>query len=179
MSDTSKRFEIDGDPVMPDHGAPPPGPGAYVCVTHYVRFAERVLPTLQRIRRIRLAAQALSASGTTPQAMRIGGYVLEAILRIDKTLRSTGVYELSHVNALENDPVGMEAISRILDAVAAHLATLASQVVQRAQSSSGAAGALPRTAASARSGEAVDPNALSEFVELLAALRAPPAPPAA
>lgn len=171
MSDTSKQLEIDANPVMSGHEAPPPGSGAYVCVTHYVRFAERVLPTLQRIRRIRLAAQALSASGSTLQTMRIGTYVLEAILRIDKTLRSTGVYELSHVNALENDPAGMEAISRILDAVAAHLATLANQVVQRAQPGPGTADAA------ARAGNGVEAIELAEFAELLAVLRAPPAPP--
>ena len=70
-------------------------------------FAQRILPTLQRIRTARLLAETLSTSAPTPGLAAIGGAALAAIRGFDKRLRTIGVYDLALLGVLESDPPRM------------------------------------------------------------------------
>jgi hypothetical protein len=70
-------------------------------------FAQRILPTLQRIRAARLLAETLSKSAPTPGLAAIGDAALAAIRGFDKRLRTIGVYDLALLGVLESDPLRM------------------------------------------------------------------------
>ena len=70
-------------------------------------FAQRILPTLQRIRAARLLAETLSKSAPTPGLAAIGDAALAAIRGFDKRLRTIGVYDLALLGVLESDPPRM------------------------------------------------------------------------
>ncbi|MFZ4536595.1 HD-GYP domain-containing protein [Propionivibrio sp.] len=98
-------------------------------------FAERVLPTLQQLRAARLLAEALSSTGPTKHLASVGGFALNTIRRIDKSLRATGVYEFSQIQALENDPACMGKTSLMLDEIIWRLRNLARNVYLRTEQS--------------------------------------------
>lgn len=119
--------------------------------TRFNHFAERVLPTLRQLRAARKIAEALIEEATVPGLLRIGGHALEAIRSIDAMLRSTGVYELSELAALENDATRMSAVCRVLDEVGERLRALAEDIAQ----------------------QAADAGSPAALVSMLAVLRAP------
>jgi hypothetical protein len=101
-------------------------------------FAQRILPTLQQIRSARLAAEALSRGATTPGLARTGELAESAIRRLDKPLRTTGVYDISQLGILEGDPERMGKICLILDEVKWRLRHLARCVYLRSGQSEAA-----------------------------------------
>ena len=88
-------------------------------------FARRILPTLQQIRSARLLAEALAKSAPTPGLAAIGDFVLASIRGFDKSLRTTGVYDLSQLGVLESDPLLMGKTCLIVDEVGWRLRHLA------------------------------------------------------
>ena len=95
------------------------------------KFAERVLPTLQQIRAARLKAEALFSARPSHLLVSVGGFALEAIHRIDKSLRAINLYEFSQLVVLESDPVSMGKTFLVLDEVAWRLRNLARIVYLR------------------------------------------------
>ena len=94
-------------------------------------FARRILPTLQQVRAARLLADALSKSAPTPGLAAIGCFALAAIQRFDKSLRATGVYDLSQLGVLESDPLLMGKTCLTVDEVGWRLRHLARSVYLR------------------------------------------------
>lgn len=99
----------------------PSAPDGEAAGTRFNHFAERVLPTLKQLRAARKAAEALTDERVSPATVRIGRDVLEAIRSIDTILRTTGVYDLSELAALESDATRMNAACRVLDEVGERL----------------------------------------------------------
>lgn len=91
-------------------------------------FAQRILPTLRRVRAARLLADALSTSAPTPGLGEIGGAALAAILGFDKRLRTIGVYDLALLGVLEGDPLRMEKACLVVAEVGWRLRHLARSV---------------------------------------------------
>ncbi len=96
-------------------------------------FSERVLPTLQQLRAARLMAETLVQGGFTSHATNAGQYALEAIRSIDKSLRATGVYELSQLEVLESDPAIMGEVCLVLNEVGWRLRNLARNIYLRTE----------------------------------------------
>ncbi|WP_301100342.1 HD domain-containing phosphohydrolase [Propionivibrio sp.] len=96
-------------------------------------FAQRILPTLQRIRSARLLAETLSSTVMTPGLGRIGSFALSAIRDLDKRLRATGVYDLSQLDVFETDPTLMEKTCLVLAEVNWRLRHLARKVYMRTE----------------------------------------------
>ncbi|MBS1227187.1 MAG: hypothetical protein H6R17_464 [Proteobacteria bacterium] len=94
-------------------------------------FAQRILPTLQQIRSARLLAEALAQSAPTPGLATIGSFSLAAIRGLDKSLRATGVYDLSQLGVLESDAQLMGKTCLIVDEVGWRLRHLARNVYLR------------------------------------------------
>lgn len=95
------------------------------------RFGDLVLPTLQQLRSARLLAEALIAAGGS--TARIGQFALDALRSVDKSLRATGVYELSQLEVIENDPNVMGEVCLVLGEVNWRLRNLARNVYLRAE----------------------------------------------
>lgn len=95
-------------------------------------FAQRILPTLQRIRTARLLAEVLSKSAPTPGLAQIGQVALTAIRAFDKRLRTIGVYDLALLGVLEGDPLRMEKACLVVAEVGWRLHHLARSVHWRA-----------------------------------------------
>ena len=100
--------------------------------TRFNHFAARVLPTLKQLRTARKAAETLTDERASPATARIGRDALAAIRSIDTILRTTGVYDLSELAALESDTTRMNAVCCVLDEVGARLRALAQDLVQQA-----------------------------------------------
>lgn len=99
--------------------------------TQFGHFAERVLPTLKQLRAARKVAETLADGAALPVPERIVRQALESIRSIDATLRTTGVYDLSELAALEGDAARMSAVCRVLDEVGERLRDLAREVRQQ------------------------------------------------
>jgi len=115
------------------------------------RYADRVLPTLQQLRSARLQAGALISSGASACTVKVGQFALDALLSIDKSLRATGVYELSQLDVLENDSAIMGEVCLVLGEVSWRLRNLARNVQLRTE----------------QSGEASDLTQIAELVAVL------------
>jgi len=102
------------------------------------RFADLVLPTLQQLRAARLLAEALVGAGADSSTHRIGQFALNALRSIDKSLRATGVYDLSQLEVLESDPTVMGEVCLVLGEVNWRLRNLARNVYLRTEQSGGA-----------------------------------------
>ncbi|WP_263770941.1 HD-GYP domain-containing protein [Propionivibrio soli] len=98
-------------------------------------FAQRVLPTLQQLRKARLLAEDLSNATSTPRVAAVGLFALDAIRSIDRCLRATGVYDLSQLEVLERDPAVMGEVCIVLDEVTWRLRNLARNVYLRLEQS--------------------------------------------
>ena len=96
-------------------------------------FADRILPTLQRLRTSRKIAEALAVGGPSAKAVSAGRFALDALISVDKSLRATGVYELSQVEVLENDPEIMGEVSLVLNEVNWRLRNLARNIYLRTE----------------------------------------------
>ena len=95
-------------------------------------YAQRILPTLQRIRTARLLAETLSKSPPTPGLAAIGVAALAAIRGFDKRLRTIGVYDLALLGVLEGDPLRMGKTCLVVAEVGWRLRHLARSVYLRA-----------------------------------------------
>ena len=103
------------------------------------KFSERVLPTLKRIRAARLKAEEITQrSGIASRVRDTCALAIEAILSIDKSLRATGVYDLSQLDVLENDPAIMGEVCLVLEEVNWRLRNLARNVFLRTEHAGGA-----------------------------------------
>ena len=100
-------------------------------------FADLVLPTLQQLRSARISAETLIKSGSAPGVVNIGQFSLDALRSIDKSLRATGVYDLSQLEILESDAAIMGEICLVLGEVAWRLRNLARNVHLRTEQSGG------------------------------------------
>jgi hypothetical protein len=98
-------------------------------------FAQRILPTLQRIRTARLLAESLLRDAPTPGLAAIGSYALAAIRILDKSLRATSVYDLAQLGVLESDPALMGKTCLALDEVSWRLRHLGRSTYLRCQQS--------------------------------------------
>lgn len=98
-------------------------------------FADRVLPFLKQLRSARLQAEALLGPGANPRTVKVGQFALDAIRSIDKSLRATGVYELSQLEAMESDAAIMGEICLVLGEVSWRLRNLARNVHLRTEQS--------------------------------------------
>ena len=92
--------------------------------SEYSRFAERVLPMLYLCRNARRTAQVMAMSSISPSATRIAHDFVSAIAELDARIRSTGVYDLSEVSALENDQRRMDEVCSVLAEVVDRLVRL-------------------------------------------------------
>lgn len=101
-------------------------------------FGERILPTLQQLRSARLLAEALAGTSANASAARVGQFALDAIRSIDKSLRATGVYDLSQLETMESDATIMGEICLVLGEVNWRLRNLARNVHLRTEQSGGA-----------------------------------------
>jgi hypothetical protein len=103
--------------------------------TESCSFSERVLPTLQQLRASRMLAEAIAhADGRiTRRVAGVGQFALAAILSIDKSLRATGVYELSQLELLERDPAIMGEVCLVLSEVTWRLRNLARNIYLRTE----------------------------------------------
>lgn len=135
MSDMADRNRIAAAEIEQTGEAPEAAaraPGGEAAGTRFNHFAERVLPTLKQLRAARKVAETLAGDGASPVLERIGYQALEAIRSIDTTLRTTGVYDLSELTALESDATRMNAVCRVLDEVGERLRALAQDLAQQA-----------------------------------------------
>ena len=96
-------------------------------------FAERILPTLQQLRSSRLIAEVLANSRLNQRVSNVGQFALDALRSIDKSLRATGVYELSQLEVLESDPDIMGEVCLVLSEVTWRLRNLARNVHLRTE----------------------------------------------
>jgi len=96
-------------------------------------FSERVLPTLQQLRSARLVAEALASNSAAQRAASAGHFALTAIRSIDKSLRATGVYDLSQLEVLERDPAIMGEVCLVLQEVTWRLRNLARNIYLRTE----------------------------------------------
>ncbi len=96
-------------------------------------FAERILPTLQQLRSSRLLAEVMTNARLNQRVTNVGQFALEALRRIDKSLRATGVYELSQLEVLESDPGIMGEVCLVLGEVTWRLRNLARNVHLRTE----------------------------------------------
>ena len=92
--------------------------------SEYSRFAERVLPLLYLCRNARRTAQVLVMAGIAPSATRIAHDFVRSLADLDARIRVTGVYDLSEVNALENDHARMDEVCQVLEDVIGQLRKL-------------------------------------------------------
>ncbi len=99
--------------------------------SRFNHFAERVLPTLKQLRAARKAAEALSDERASLATARIGRHALDAIRSIDTILRTTGVYHLSELEALESDATRMNAVCCVLNEVGERLRALAGEIARQ------------------------------------------------
>lgn len=120
-------------------------------------FAQRILPTLQRIRSAAQLADALSRSATTATLAMAGAFARDAIHALDARLRLTRVYDISLLGVLESDAQRMAKTCLVIDEVNWRLRHLARSIYLRCE----------------RGGEASD---LAQVAELVAVLGAPPRP---
>lgn len=81
------------------------------------RFADAILPQLQRLRSARKEATALLRGGHSLVVINVADLALDLLLRIDQSLRSTGVYDLSQLDALEQNPILMSRMRQVLDEI--------------------------------------------------------------
>lgn len=101
-------------------------------------FSERVFPVLQQLRSARLLAESLVNAGASPCSAKAGQFALDAIRSIDKSLRATGVYELSQLEVLESDPAIMGEVCLVLGEVSWRLRNLARNIHLRLEKHGGA-----------------------------------------
>ncbi|MFT3848608.1 MAG: hypothetical protein QM739_07955 [Propionivibrio sp.] len=135
MSDVADRngiaaAEIEQAEKLPKAAVRPPD--GETAATRFNHFAERVLPTLRQLRAARKVAETLVGGATSPALENVGRQALQSIRSIDAALRTTGVYDLSELAALETDATRMSAVCRVLDEVGARLHGLAQDVAQQA-----------------------------------------------
>jgi hypothetical protein len=100
-------------------------------------FSERVLPTLQQLRTSRKIAESLANGQSTQIAASAGRFALDAIRSVDKSLRGTGVYEISQLDVLESDPAIMGEICLVLREVTWRLRNLARNIYLRTEKAGG------------------------------------------
>lgn len=106
-----------------------PGPQAGQSPGH---FAECVLPTLRRLKSVRQMADELAIRATSPGVAAAACFARDALCRLDGVLRTAGIYDLSRLDVLENDPASMGETRLLLDEVKWRLRHLARAVHQRA-----------------------------------------------
>jgi hypothetical protein len=94
-------------------------------------FAERVLPTLRRLKSVRQSAEELAARTASPGTAAVASLARDALGRLDGVLRTAGVYDLSRLDVLENDPVSMGETCLLLEEVRWRMRHLARVVYQR------------------------------------------------
>jgi len=99
------------------------------------KYADLVMPVLQRIRAGRLAAESMVKSSASPALARLGAFALGRLQLIDKRLRAFELYEFSRWYLLEHDPQQMGAAFLLLDEALWRLHHLACIVQWRAESS--------------------------------------------
>ena len=134
MADMADRNTIVAAAIKPAGALPEavPAQDGDAAGTRFNHFAERVLPTLRQLRAARKIAETLVEDGAAPAWRRIGNHALDAIRSIDATLRTTGVYDLSELTALEGDATRMNAVCCVLDEVGVRLRALARDLAQQA-----------------------------------------------
>ena len=81
------------------------------------RFADCLLPDLQRLRTARREAASLLCGGHGLAVLGAADLSLDLLLRIDQSLRATGVYDLSQLDTFERNPVLVHRMRQILDEV--------------------------------------------------------------
>ena len=151
MADMADRNTIVAAAIKPAGALPEavPAQDGDAAGTRFNHFAERVLPTLRQLRAARKIAETLVEDGAAPAWRRIGDHALDAIRSIDATLRTTGVYDLSELTALEGDATRMNAVCCVLDEVGVWLRALARDLAQQAAQLTEEDGATRLTALSA------------------------------
>jgi hypothetical protein len=108
-------------------------------------FAERVLPTLRRLKSMRQSADELAARTVSPGVAAVASFARDVLCHLDGCLRTAGVYDLSRLDVLENDPASMSETCLLLEEVRWRLRDLARVVYQRA-GETGNAGDLAQAA---------------------------------
>lgn len=117
-------------------------------------FARLILPTLQQVRSARLLADALAREARGAELGSRAEFACSTILRLDKRLRATGVYDIAQLGLIEIDPRRMGQTCLVLDEVRWRLRQLARNVYLR----------------TVQGGSAAD---LAQLAELVAALAGP------
>ena len=101
------------------------------------RYSELVFPVLQQLRSARLLGESLVASDASACSVKAGQFALDSIRSIDKSLRATGVYELSQLEVLESDPAIMGEVCLVLGEVSWRLRNLARNIHLRLEKHGG------------------------------------------
>lgn len=103
------------------------GSGAVMDINHL----ETVSPILQRLAAAREIAEALVREKISPRVESAGEFAITVLRSIDKSLRATGVYELSQLGEMQNDTFIMSEISVVLAEVKWRLRNLARNIYLR------------------------------------------------
>lgn len=86
---------------------------------------KRVLPMLDHLAAARAAAEALAAASSSPALDAAAGYALSILGHIEKSLRATGVFDLTQLATIEKDPQVMGEVCLIVPEVSWRLLNLA------------------------------------------------------
>ena len=96
-------------------------------------YAQRILPTLQRIRAARQQADALLADPAAPPMVAAGAELARAtIAALDKRLRAAAIYDLAQAERLDQDAQGMAQACQLIDETRHALRELARELGQSA-----------------------------------------------
>ena len=100
-------------------------------------YAQRILPTLQRIRSARQQAEALlaeaSANPARPAVAACAAFARASVVACDQPLRVAGLYDLAQAELLDKDAHRMAQAGQLIDATRLALRRLASELRQRAE----------------------------------------------
>ena len=96
-------------------------------------FSNELLPLLCQIRGARREAEALSGEQNNKNVKNASSYALDVLANIDKSLRATGVYDISQLEALQNDPAVMGEICLVMGEVRWRLRNLARNIFLRTE----------------------------------------------
>lgn len=86
---------------------------------------KRVLPMLDHLAATRAAAEALLATGKSPAVAAAADYALAILGHIEKSLRATGVFDLTQLATIDKDPQVVSEICLIVPEVSWRLINLA------------------------------------------------------
>ncbi|OHC70170.1 MAG: hypothetical protein A3H93_06990 [Rhodocyclales bacterium RIFCSPLOWO2_02_FULL_63_24] len=99
---------------------------------------KRVVPMLRQLGEARAAADALAAAGGSAAIDACGRYALSILGHIEKSLRATGVFDLSQLATIESDPQVVSEICLIVPEVSWRLINLARNLHMRIEKSGNA-----------------------------------------